>query len=150
MGQYYKPCVLKKNYKNVKQPVISGLYSYEFGNGLKLMEHSWVGNNFVRAAMQLIAKYKGYPFVWCGDYAERIFTDINGESANAYMLIHTITPSELEEIVKENGIDAKVSAVSDIMEQMQYNVMSLPALVVDGQVVARGQKSENELIQLLK
>ena len=63
MGQYYKPCVLKKNYKNVKQPVISGLYSHEFGNGLKLMEHSWVGNNFVRAAMQLIAKYKGYPFV---------------------------------------------------------------------------------------
>lgn len=105
MGQYFKPCVLKKNYKNVKQPVISGLYSHEFGNGLKLMEHSWVGNNFVRAAMQLIAKYKGYPFVWCGDYAEGIFTDINGESANAYMLIHTITPSELEEIVKENGIE---------------------------------------------
>ena len=56
----------------------------------------------------------------------------------------------VETVVKENGIDAKVSAVSDIMEQMQYNVMSLPALVVDGQVVARGQKSEKELIQLLK
>ena len=56
----------------------------------------------------------------------------------------------VEMVVKENGIDAKVSAVSDIMEQMQYNVMSLPALVVDGQVVARGQKSEKELIQLLK
>ena len=58
--------------------------------------------------------------------------------------------SLVEQVVKENGIDAKVSAVSDIMEQMQYNVMSLPALVVDGQVVARGQKSEKELIQLLK
>ena len=56
----------------------------------------------------------------------------------------------VEKVVKENGIDAEVSAVSDIMEQMQYNVMSLPALVVDGQVVARGQKSEKELIQLLK
>ena len=56
----------------------------------------------------------------------------------------------VEKVVKENGIDAKVSAVSDIMEQMQYNVMSLPALVVDGQVVARGQKSEKELIQILK
>ena len=55
----------------------------------------------------------------------------------------------VEKVVKENGIDAKVSAVSDIMEQMQYNVMSLPALVVDGKVVARGQKSEKELIQLL-
>ena len=56
----------------------------------------------------------------------------------------------VEKVVKENGIDAKVSAVSDIMEQMQYNVMSLPALVVDNKVVARGQKSEKELIQLLK
>ena len=58
--------------------------------------------------------------------------------------------ARVEKVVKENGIDARVSAVSDIMEQMQYNVMSLPALVVDGQVVARGQKSEKELIQLLK
>ena len=56
----------------------------------------------------------------------------------------------VEKVVKENGIDAKVSAVSDILDQMQYNVMSLPALVVDGNVVARGQKSENELVQILK
>lgn len=56
----------------------------------------------------------------------------------------------VEKVVKENGIDAKVSAVSDIMEQMQYNVMSLPALVVDDKVVARDQKSEKELIRILK
>ena len=56
----------------------------------------------------------------------------------------------VEKVVKESGIDANVPAASDIMEQMQYDVMSLPALVVDGKVVARGQKSENELIQLLK
>ena len=56
----------------------------------------------------------------------------------------------VEKVVKENGIDAKVSAVSDILDQMQYNVMSLPALVVDGNVVARGQKSEMELVQILK
>ena len=56
----------------------------------------------------------------------------------------------VEKVVKENGIDATVSAVSDIMEQMQYNVMSLPALVVDGEVVARGQKNEAELLAILK
>ena len=56
----------------------------------------------------------------------------------------------VEKVVKENGIDAKVSAVTDIMEQMQYNVMSLPALVVDGKLVAHGQKGEKELIQILK
>ena len=105
MGQYYKPCVLKKNYKNVKQPVISGLYSYEFGNGLKLMEHSWVGNNFVRAAMQLIAIYKAHPFVWCGDYADERFTDKDGNKRNAYEISHTITPEELQSMVEKNGIE---------------------------------------------
>lgn len=56
----------------------------------------------------------------------------------------------VEKVVKEQNIDAKVTAVSDIMDVMQYNVMSLPALVVDEKVVARGQKSEAELIEILK
>lgn len=56
----------------------------------------------------------------------------------------------VEKVVKEQNIDAKVTAVSDIMDVMQYNVLSLPALVVDEKVVARGQKSEAELIEILK
>ena len=56
----------------------------------------------------------------------------------------------VESVVKNNQIDATVEKVDDIMEVMQYNVMSLPALVVDGQVVARGQKSEKELLESLK
>ncbi|MBR6032634.1 MAG: thioredoxin family protein [Bacteroidaceae bacterium] len=56
----------------------------------------------------------------------------------------------VETVVKNNQIDATVEKVDDIMEVMQYNVMSLPALVVDGQVVARGQKIEKELLEILK
>lgn len=56
----------------------------------------------------------------------------------------------VESVVKNNQIDATVEKVDDIMEVMQYNVMSLPALVVDGQVVARGQNSEKELLEILK
>ena len=51
--------------------------------------------------------------------------------------------------VNEHGIDARVEKVDDIMEVMQYNTMTLPALVVDGEVVARGQKNESELLNLL-
>ncbi len=58
--------------------------------------------------------------------------------------------SLVEAVVKNNQIDATVEKVDDIMEVMQYNVMSLPALVVDGQVVARGQKNEAELLEILK
>lgn len=51
--------------------------------------------------------------------------------------------------VNEHGIDARVEKVDDIMEVMQYNTMTLPTLVVDGEVVARGQKNESELLSLL-
>lgn len=56
----------------------------------------------------------------------------------------------VESVVKNNQIDATVEKVDDIMEVMQYNVMSLPALVVDGQIVVRCQKSEKELLEILK
>jgi len=52
-------------------------------------------------------------------------------------------------VVKENGIDAEVQKVDDIMEIMQYNTMTLPSLVVDGELVARGQKNEAEIRALL-
>ena len=58
--------------------------------------------------------------------------------------------SLVEAVVKNNQIDATVEKVDDIMEVMQYNVMSLSALVVDDQVVARGQKNEKELLEILK
>lgn len=56
----------------------------------------------------------------------------------------------MEQVVKDNGIDAQVTRVSDMMEIMQYDVMSLPALVVDDKVVAKGAKNEAELLALLK
>lgn len=58
--------------------------------------------------------------------------------------------SLVETVVKNHQIEATVEKVDDIVEVMQYNVMSLPALVVDGQVVARGQKNETELLEILK
>lgn len=58
--------------------------------------------------------------------------------------------SLVEAVVKNNQIDATIEKVDDIMKVMQYNVMSLPALVVDGEIVARGQKNEAELLAILK
>ena len=52
-------------------------------------------------------------------------------------------------VVKENGIEAEVLMVDDIMEIMQYNTMTLPSLVVDEKLVARGQQSEAAIKSLL-
>ena len=53
-------------------------------------------------------------------------------------------------VVKDNGIDAKVTKVEDIVEIMKYNIMTTPALVIDGKVVVKGRiPSEKEIKQLL-
>ena len=57
--------------------------------------------------------------------------------------------SLVEAVVKNNQIDATVEKVDGLMEVMQYNTMTLPALVVDGVLVARGQKDEAELLTIL-
>ena len=41
--------------------------------------------------------------------------------------------------VAELGIDATMEKEQDIMKIMEYNVMSIPALVVDGSVLSTGK-----------
>jgi small redox-active disulfide protein 2 len=43
------------------------------------------------------------------------------------------------EAVAAAGIDATVSKVEDIMQIMQFGVMTTPALVIDGKVVVKGR-----------
>ena len=44
----------------------------------------------------------------------------------------------VEKVVKENGVDAQVEYVTDIMKVMEYNIMATPAVVVDGVVKIKG------------
>ena len=53
------------------------------------------------------------------------------------------------ELVKELGIDVKVSKEEDLMKIMSYNVLSLPALVIDEKVVAKGPHNRKELQVIL-
>ncbi|MGN0238326.1 MAG: thioredoxin family protein [Lepagella sp.] len=55
------------------------------------------------------------------------------------------------EAVDDLGIDAQVVKEEDMMRIMEYNVMSLPALVVDGKVVSKGKKLNlSQVKELLK
>ena len=54
------------------------------------------------------------------------------------------------EVVAQNNIDATITKVEDIMEIMNFNVMTTPALVVNGKVVVKGRiPSNDELKQIL-
>ena len=71
MGQYYHPTILKKNWKLAKQPVAMSLNTWDFDNGLKLMEHSYIGNSVMKAMEWLLAEiYAGMQLAWVGDYAD--------------------------------------------------------------------------------
>jgi small redox-active disulfide protein 2 len=55
------------------------------------------------------------------------------------------------QVVEENGIEATMTKVEDIMEIMQFNIMTTPALVVNGKVEVKGRvPSAEEILQILK
>jgi small redox-active disulfide protein 2 len=54
------------------------------------------------------------------------------------------------EAVEKTGVSAMVTKVEDIVEIMKYNVMTTPALVVDGEIVVKGKvPSVDEISKLL-
>jgi small redox-active disulfide protein 2 len=53
-------------------------------------------------------------------------------------------------VVKDNGIDANITKVEDIVEIMKFNIMTTPALVVNEKVVSKGRiPSSDEIKQFL-
>ena len=56
----------------------------------------------------------------------------------------------IREVVSKNNIEATITKVEDIMEIMKYNIMTTPALVINGKVVTKGRiPSAEEIKQLL-
>jgi hypothetical protein len=68
MGQYYKPILLEEK-SGEHETIKCWIYSHEYDNGLKLMEHSWLANDFVRTFESLLAETP-QRVVWAGDYAD--------------------------------------------------------------------------------
>lgn len=67
MGQYYLPIIRRTTAKGITSN--ESVYSHDFHNGLKLTEHSWVGNNFVNVVCNDIID-KPARIIWLGDYTE--------------------------------------------------------------------------------
>jgi small redox-active disulfide protein 2 len=55
------------------------------------------------------------------------------------------------EVVKENNLDAEVLKIEDIVQIMSYGVMTTPALVVNGKVVASGRvPTKSEILSFME
>lgn len=60
------------------------------------------------------------------------------------------TYSSIEKVIKENNLDVHLTKVTDMEEIMEYNIMTIPAVVVDGEVKIKGRvPSETEIKELL-
>ena len=83
MGQYYKPLILEDKVEGQPEKVKVWMYSHDYGSGLKLMEHSWMKNDFVQTFERLLSRTGGHyksRVVWAGDYAdEENFTMVDDE-----------------------------------------------------------------------
>lgn len=68
MGQYYYPTIIRnKNGRNYSQQ----FYSHDYDeNGLKLMEHSYVGNRFTETVLAQLYNKPGR-LAWMGDYHDK-------------------------------------------------------------------------------
>ncbi len=61
-----------------------------------------------------------------------------------------LTYNAINKVVVETGVDVTIRKVEDIVEIMKYNVMSTPAVVVDGEVKVKGHiPSESEIKQMI-
>lgn len=89
MGQYYTPIIIRGN-------SIQTFYSHDYDNGLKLMEHSYIGNKFVETVLRQLLDKKAH-LAWVGDYAEA--EDVKSELAQKFIDIES---SEREKKYRRN------------------------------------------------
>lgn len=106
MGQYYSP---------VNIETLEYLYSHDYDNGLKLMEHSYIENNFMNVIENLLSPegnwYKA-PIVWAGDYADEArFLPAQAEE-------HVLRNYNLYEYSNNQGTNIKPSIGSDENEEI--------------------------------
>ncbi|MDE7165808.1 MAG: thioredoxin family protein [Bacteroidaceae bacterium] len=57
--------------------------------------------------------------------------------------------NNVQEAVAQLGLDVTVVKEEDLVKIMAYNVMSLPAIVIDGEVVSKGKRLSVEQVKEL-
>jgi len=134
MGQYYNPTNIDK---------MQNVYSHDYDEGLKLMEHSYIGNDFVKIVEYLLSKGKDWyknRFVWAGDYAdsEPGLTE-DDENHNIYGQGKPINPSlpnpvpDFRYIVNESKeIFVDKDKIQPISKNDKYKIHPLPLFTCEG------------------
>jgi hypothetical protein len=132
---------------------------HHYSNGAKLMEHSYIGNNFVEAVEFLLindgednSRWSGNRIVWAGDYADaepnkgnNLYMLANGDGLK--MLIEA-SPSNYNYLInwdKKQYVDK--SKCPKFGENNDWQIHPLPLLTADGNGRGGGDyHGENEYV----
>lgn len=72
MGQYYSPQIFKSNKPMSEETLLASFYCHEYGQGLKLTEHSFFTNPVVEAVIACVCSFGKARVAWVGDYSDDI------------------------------------------------------------------------------
>jgi hypothetical protein len=139
MGQYYTPIILGDNahVRLTKHEYIRlFLSAHDYNNGMKLMEHSYLKNNFVSAFEYLISPEGPYHMsrvVWAGDYAnnepdseQNLYgIALSGQQGNQVQPENKDTPSYRYIVNHTKGLYVDKN-------HLEHNIHPLPLLTAEG------------------
>lgn len=105
MGQYYSAITVDSNGNTTNYSLQNDKFrttdDYNYYNGVKLMEHSWVGNSFTDAFSKMLY-HNPMTVAWVGDYA-------NTENGSAHQRLAKFG-NVISDAYKKNEVDVKYSA----------------------------------------
>ena len=105
MGQYYTPVLIDEENGDEKRYL-----SHDYGNGSKLMEHSYIGNGFVETICSEILEHP-MRVAWVGDYADSVIDENKYKDIPNIKRFLEIEEDESDVYAKPNEVEGNVSSL---------------------------------------
>ena len=105
MGQYYTPVLIDEETNDERKYL-----SHDYGNGLKLMEHSYLGNTFVETICNEIVEHP-MRVAWVGDYADDVIDEDKYKNIPNIERFIEIEKDEKMAYAQPNAVEQNVSSL---------------------------------------
>jgi len=157
MGQGYRAIILASKQGKEDELIRTWVDSHSYGNGYKLMEHSYIHNSYVEAVEYLISPmgmFHKSRVVWAGDYADSekgltenlnslTFTDVN-EGKVSRPAHYDMSPFRY--IVNHTQ---KIYVDKNVESKERFIVHPLPLLTAEGNGRGGGDYRDGAMMSLV-
>lgn len=132
MGQYFLGAILRKNHIKNMSPIKKSASPIMFDDMFKLLEHSYIGSNYVNYIVSLLGnECYGFPLVWAGEYADTINGKNYYNCAREYITAHNPKmPKDVDKL--RYIINLSKKQYIDLGDYAKHNIHPLPLLACAG------------------